>query len=76
MCGLFISHKFKVHISGCIPYITKCSSWSLGRYTEYPMHLIVLRAHLGQLFSNLPPKLVLSQCIRSFIVDTMPGTET
>ena len=24
MCGLFISHKFKVHISGCVPYITKC----------------------------------------------------
>ena len=23
MRGLFISHKFKVHISGCVPYITK-----------------------------------------------------
>ncbi len=64
MCGLFISHKFKVHISGCVPYITKCvhpvhnqmcSSWSLGSYTEYLMHLIVLRAHLGQLLTNLPP---------------------
>ena len=28
--------------------------WSLGSYTEYPMHFIVLRAHLGQLLSNLP----------------------
>ena len=69
MCGLFISHKFKVHISGCVPYITKCSSWSLGSYTDY---LIVLRAHLRQLLTNLPQKLVLSQCIRSFIVDIMP----
>ena len=40
------------------------------------MYFIVLRAQLGQLLSNLPPKLVLPKCIRSFIVDTMPGTET
>ena len=25
MCGLFISHKFQVHISRCVPYITKCA---------------------------------------------------
>ena len=31
-----------------------CSSWSLGSYIEYLIHFIVLRAHLGQLLSNLP----------------------
>ena len=29
------------------------SSWSLGHYIEYMMHLIVSGAHLGQLVSNL-----------------------
>ena len=54
MCGLFISHKFKVHISRCVPYITKCAHHGqlAEDYTEYVMHFIVLRAHLGQLLSN------------------------
>ena len=56
MCGLFISHKFKVHISRCVPYTTKCAHHGhlAVTYTEYLMHFIVLRAHLGQLLSNLP----------------------
>ena len=67
MYGLFISSKFKVHISGCVPYITKCSPWSLGGYTEYLMHLIVLRAHLAQLLSNLPPYIVGTFTVYSLI---------
>ena len=56
MCGLFISHKFKVHISDfrvCPVRNQMWSSWSLGRYIEYLMHFIVSRAHLGQLINNL-----------------------
>ena len=75
MCGLLISHKFKVHSSGCVPYITKSGHHGhLARYIEYLMHFIVSRAHLGQLISNLAK--VGSFTVYWVIHDIMPRTGT
>ncbi len=76
MCGLLISHKFKVHIyfRVCPVHNQMWSSWSLGRYIEYLMHFIVSRAHLGQLISNLAK--VGSFTVYWVIYDIMPQTGT
>ena len=72
MCGLFISHKFKVHISGGVPYITKCGHHGHLAVTLNAFHRF--KSSFRELISNLAKDGTFT--VYWVIHDIMPRTGT